>query len=201
MRLLLASGNATKLDELRRLLKQAALELEVVGLRDVPAYPEPAETGATFEENALLKARAGFQATGLATLADDSGIEVDVLNQMPGVRSARWAGPKASDRDNLQLLLRQLADVEPERRRARFVCAAAYLGPDGREHVLRRTMEGVLVTEARGKNGFGYDPAFVADGQDRTNGELSPAEKDAISHRGQAIRALLPLLADLTGGQ
>ena len=198
-RLLLASGNPRKLDELRRLLGQAGLPLEVVGLCDVPDYPEPAETGATFEENALIKARAGYAATGLATLADDSGLEVDVLNQMPGVRSARWAGPGARDHDNLALLLRQLSDVEPAQRRARFVCAAAYLDPNGREQVLRRTMEGMLVGEPRGTNGFGYDPAFVADGQDRTNGELSAADKDAISHRGQAIRALLPLLGDVVG--
>lgn len=200
-RLLLASGNAKKVVELRRLVEGAGLSLEVVGLKDVERYDEPAETGATFEENALIKARAGHRVTGLPTLGDDSGIEVDVLNGMPGVRSARWAGPKASDKDNLDLLLRQISDVEPERRRGRFVCAVAYVDAGGREHVLRRTMEGVVVEKGRGKNGFGYDPAFVTDGQTLTNGELSPEEKDAISHRGQAVRAILPLLADLEAGR
>ncbi|HSN11654.1 MAG TPA: RdgB/HAM1 family non-canonical purine NTP pyrophosphatase [Propionibacteriaceae bacterium] len=197
MRLLIASGNAKKVVELRRLVEQAGLSLEVVGLADVTPYEEPAETGDTFEDNALIKARAGVAVTGLATLADDSGIEVDVLNRMPGVRSARWSGPGASDRDNLELLLRQISDVEPARRRARFVCAMALVRPDGTEAVLRRTMEGRVIDEPRGTNGFGYDPIFVTDGHDVTNAELSPDEKDAVSHRGQAVRAMMPVLARL----
>jgi XTP/dITP diphosphohydrolase len=197
MRLLIASGNAKKVVELRRLVEAAGLSLEVVGLGDVAAYREPVEDGDTFEANALLKARAGTAATGLPTLADDSGIEVDVLNRMPGVRSARWAGPGASDTDNLELLLRQISDVEPERRRGRFVCAMALVRPDGSEDVLRRTMEGVVVDAPAGANGFGYDPIFVTDGHAVTNAELSPDEKDAISHRGQAVRAVMPLLAAL----
>ncbi len=197
MRLLIASGNAKKVVELRRLVEAAGLSLEVVGLGDVVAYEEPVEDGDTFEANALLKARAGAAATGLPTLADDSGIEVDVLNRMPGVRSARWAGPGASDTDNLELLLRQISDVAPERRRGRFVCAMALVRPDGSEDVLRRTMEGVVVDAPSGANGFGYDPIFVTDGHDVTNAELSPDEKDAISHRGQAVRAVMPLLAAL----
>ncbi len=197
MRLLIASGNAKKVVELRRLVTQAGLTLEVVGLDDVPAYDEPVENGDTFEANALIKARVGAAVTGLPTLADDSGIEVDVLNRMPGVRSARWAGPGASDTDNLELLLRQISDVEPARRRGRFVCAMALVHPDGTEEVLRRTMEGVVVDAPRGSNGFGYDPVFVTDGHDVTNAELSPDEKDAVSHRGQAVRAMLPLLAKL----
>ncbi len=197
MRLLIASGNAKKVLELRRLVAKAGLSLEVVGLADVTPYEEPVENGDSFEENALLKARAGAAVTGLATLADDSGIEVDVLNRMPGVRSARWSGPGASDADNLELLLRQISDVEPARRRGRFVCAMALVHPDGSEEVLRRTMEGVLVETPRGTNGFGYDPIFVTDGHDLTNAELSPDEKDAVSHRGQAVRAMLPLLARL----
>ncbi|MBI4899258.1 MAG: non-canonical purine NTP pyrophosphatase [Actinobacteria bacterium] len=197
MRLLIASGNEKKVVELRRLVAQAGLSLEVVGLDDVTPYEEPVENGDSFEANALIKARAGAAVTGLPTLADDSGIEVDVLNRMPGVRSARWAGPGSSDTDNLELLLRQISDVEPPRRRARFVCAMALVHPDGTEEVLRRTMEGMLVDAPRGANGFGYDPIFVTEGHDVTNGELSPDEKDAVSHRGQAVRAMLPLLARL----
>jgi XTP/dITP diphosphohydrolase len=197
VKLLIASGNAKKVVELRRLVTQAGLSLDVVGLGDVPAYDEPPETGDTFEANALIKARAGAEVTGLPTLADDSGIEVDVLNKMPGVRSARWAGPGASDTDNLELLLRQITDVEPARRRGRFVCAMALVRPDGTEEVLRRTMEGVVIDAPRGGGGFGYDPIFVTDGHDVTNAELAPQDKDAVSHRGQAVRAMLPLLARL----
>jgi XTP/dITP diphosphohydrolase len=197
VKLLIASGNAKKVVELRRLVAQAGLSLDVLGLSDVPAYDEPAETGDTFEANALIKARAGVEVTGLPTLADDSGIEVDVLNKMPGVRSARWAGPGSSDADNLELLLRQITDVEPARRRGRFVCAMALVRPDGTEEVLRRTMEGVVIDAPRGTNGFGYDPIFVTDGHSVTNAELSADDKDAVSHRGQAVRAMLPLLARL----
>ena len=197
MKLLIASGNGKKVVELRRLVTQAGLSLDVVGLGDIPAYDEPEESGDTFEANALIKARAGAAVTGLPTLADDSGIEVDVLNRMPGVRSARWAGPGASDTDNLELLLRQISDVEPARRRGRFVCAMALVRPDGTEEVLRRTMEGVVIDAPRGRGGFGYDPIFVTDGHSVTNAELSPDEKDAVSHRGQAVRAMLPLLARL----
>ena len=197
MKLLIASGNAKKIVELRRLVAQAGLLLDVVGLRDVTPYDEPAEDGDSFEANTLIKARAGAAVTGLPTLADDSGIEVDVLNKMPGVRSARWAGPGSSDADNLQLLLRQISDVDPERRRGRFVCAMALVRPDGTEEVLRRTMEGVVIDSPRGTNGFGYDPIFVTDGHDVTNAELTPDDKDSVSHRGQAVRAMLPLLARL----
>ncbi len=197
MKLLIASGNVKKVVELRRLVAQAGLSLDVVGLSDVASYEEPAETGDTFEANALIKARAGAAATGLPTLADDSGIEVDVLNKMPGVRSARWAGPGSSDTENLELLLRQISDVEVGRRRGRFVCAMALVRPDGADEALRRTMEGVVIDAPRGSNGFGYDPIFVTDEHSVTNAELSPDEKDAISHRGQAVRAMLPLLARL----
>jgi XTP/dITP diphosphohydrolase len=196
-RLFLASGNSHKLAELRRLTAAAGLDLAVLSPGDLPAYPEPAEDGAAFEDNALLKAKAGCVATGLATLADDSGLEVDVLNQMPGVRSARWAGVGASDLDNLELLLRQLADVEPARRQARFVCAVALAVPDGQTVVLRRTLEGRLAEAPRGDNGFGYDPIFLPEGGRLTTAELSAAAKDAISHRGRALRALLPTLTTL----
>jgi len=195
--LLLASGNAAKLEELRRLVAAAELDLTILGLGDVAPYPEPVEDGATFEDNALIKARAAVAATGWPALADDSGIEVDVFNRMPGVRSARWAGVGATDQENLDLLVRQLADVADDRRRGRFVCAVA-LVVDGEEPVvLRRTVEGVLASAPRGTNGFGYDPIFIPDGFDRTTAEMPPAEKDAISHRGQALRAILPALAKL----
>ncbi|MFT4297274.1 MAG: RdgB/HAM1 family non-canonical purine NTP pyrophosphatase [Micropruina sp.] len=195
-KVVLATHNAKKLAELRRLAADRNLPFEIVGLDDVRSYPEPAETERSFEGNALLKARACVAATGLPALADDSGIAVDLLNGMPGVRSARWAGAGATDQANLDLLIAQLADTDPAERTARFVCAVAYVAPDGTEHVLRETMEGTLVSEPRGGNGFGYDPIFVADGHTRTNAELSPAEKDAISHRGKAVRAMLDWLIE-----
>ncbi len=195
-KVVLATHNAKKLTELRRLVAEQGVNVEVLGLDDVTGYPEPAETERSFEGNALLKARACVAATGLPALADDSGIAVDLLNGMPGVRSARWAGKGATDQQNLDLLIAQLADTDPAERTARFVCAVAYLDAAGTEHVLRETMEGTLVSEPRGGNGFGYDPIFVAEGNTRTNAELSPAEKDAISHRGKAVRAMLAWLAE-----
>ncbi|HEX3196898.1 MAG TPA: RdgB/HAM1 family non-canonical purine NTP pyrophosphatase [Propionibacteriaceae bacterium] len=193
-RVVLATRNAEKLAELRRIVAVEAPDLQVLGLADVSAYPEPAETERTFEGNALLKARACVAAVGLPALADDSGLAVDVLNHMPGVRSARWAGPGASDQDNNALLLRQLADVPAAERTARFVCAMALVLPDGTEHVRIGDMRGRIAVSPAGHNGFGYDPLFVADGYAMTNGELEPSVKDAISHRGRALRAILPVL-------
>ena len=199
-RVVLATHNQKKLGELRRIVQAAGLAFEVSGLGEVASYPEPAETERTFEGNALIKARAAASATGLPALADDSGIEVDVLNKMPGVRSARWAGPGASDAENLDLLLRQIDDVPDDERTARFVCAMAFALPDGTEHVLRATMEGRLGRDKRGDNGFGYDPAFVPEGYEQTSGELTPDAKDAISHRGKAVRAMLAHLEGMTQG-
>ncbi|HET6393272.1 MAG TPA: RdgB/HAM1 family non-canonical purine NTP pyrophosphatase [Blastococcus sp.] len=196
-RLLLATRNAGKLAELQRLLESAVPGVEVVGLRDVPEYPEAPETGATFEENALLKAREAVRYTGLPAVADDSGLTVDALNGMPGVLSARWSGSHGDDDANTALLLGQVADVPDERRGAAFVCAAALVTPDGTERVLERQWRGRLVREKRGTNGFGYDPVFVPEGLDVTSAELSPAEKDARSHRGQAFAALVPVLAEV----
>ena len=193
-RVVLATNNRKKLAELRRLVVDEAPDVQVLGLVDVPAYPEPVETERTFEGNALLKARACVAASGLPALADDSGLAVDVLNQMPGVRSARWAGPGASDEENNALLLRQLEDVPAAERTARFVCAMALVLPDGAEHVRLGEMHGRLSVRPAGDNGFGYDPLFVAEGNTVTNGELEPAAKDAISHRGRAVRAILPVL-------
>ena len=196
MKLLLATRNAGKLAELQRLLAGAVPGVEVVGLDAVDDYPETVESGATFAENALLKAREAAHATGLPAVADDSGLSVDALNGMPGVLSARWSGRHGDDDANTALLLGQLADVPDERRGAGFVCAAALVTPDGREHVLERQWRGQVIRERRGTNGFGYDPVFVPEGLDVTSAELDPAEKDARSHRGQAFSALVPMVAE-----
>ncbi|WP_280272113.1 RdgB/HAM1 family non-canonical purine NTP pyrophosphatase [Nocardia wallacei] len=198
-RVLVASRNAKKLDELRRILAEAGIEgLEIVGLNEVPPYPEAPETGATFEENALAKARDGAAATGLACVADDSGLAVDTLNGMPGVLSARWSGRHGDDAANNSLLLAQLSDVPDERRGARFVSACALVA-DGREVVTVGEWPGVIRREPLGDNGFGYDPLFVPEAETRTSAQLTAAEKDAASHRGRALRALLPALAELAG--
>jgi XTP/dITP diphosphohydrolase len=191
---LVATRNAKKLRELRRILAATGADVELVGLDDVPAYPETPETGLTFEENALLKARDGALRTGLPTIADDSGLTVDVLGGMPGVFSARWAGRHGDDEANLRLVLGQVADVPDEHMGAEFVCAAALAYPEGREYVTHGRQPGKLIREPRGENGFGYDPIFVAAGNTRTNAELTADEKDAISHRGQAMRALADIL-------
>jgi XTP/dITP diphosphohydrolase len=198
-RLLLATRNAGKLAELRRLLDTAVPGVEVVGLGDVEDYPEAPETGATFADNALLKAREAVRYTGLPAVADDSGLTVDALNGMPGVLSARWSGRHGDDDANTALLLGQVADVPDERRGAGFVCAAALVTPDGTERVLEREWRGRVIREKRGTNGFGYDPVFVPDGLDVTSAELDPAEKDARSHRGQAFTSLVPVIAEVLG--
>lgn len=187
----LATHNAKKLAELRRLVKAAGLDVGVLGLDDLPPYAEPAETETTFEGNALIKARAAVAQTGRLALADDSGLAVDRLNGMPGVRSSRWAGARAADADNNELLLRQLEDVPDPHRTARFVCAMAMVTPDGAEVVRHGVVNGRLLTAPRGENGFGYDPLFVPDGYEQTTAELDPSAKDAISHRGRAVRAIL----------
>lgn len=221
---LLATRNQHKLTELRRILAPL-IAVEVIGLGDVEPFDEVPETGATFAANALIKAHDAFAHTGLVTVADDSGLCVDALNGMPGVLSARWAGAAKNDAANLRLVLEQLADVPDERLQAQFVCAVALLTPppssgaepgdaggagrsdgaqrfDGsaREQVVHGRMPGRIVRRPRGQGGFGYDPIFVADGQSRTSAELDAAEKDAISHRGRALRELAPVLVGaLTG--
>lgn len=208
MRLLLATRNQKKLVELHRILaaSPSLMAVELVGLDDVPSYPEAPETGLTFAENALLKAREGVKYTGLPTVADDSGLSVDALSGMPGVLSARWSGrfgaaaPQGKDRANLELVLDQVGDVPDAKLGAAFVCAAALVLPggtssDSREHLVSGTMRGRLLRAPRGEGGFGYDPIFVADGHTRSNAELSNEEKDAISHRGQAFRALAAVIA------
>ncbi|AVT30268.1 non-canonical purine NTP pyrophosphatase, RdgB/HAM1 family [Plantactinospora sp. BC1] len=196
-RVLLATRNAKKLTELQRILDHAlgSQRVQLVGLADVAQYQEVPETGLTFGENALLKAREGVKWSNLPTIADDSGLAVDALNGMPGVFSARWSGRHGDDRANLELVLAQVADVPDEHRGAAFVCAAALVLPGGKEHLVDGRQTGRLLRAPRGEGGFGYDPIFLADGQDRTNAELSPAEKDAISHRGKALRALAKVVA------
>lgn len=193
-RLVLATHNVHKIAELRDILAPQLPGLDpasVVGAGDVGA-PEPVEDGVTFAENALIKARALAAATGLPAVADDSGLAVDVLGGAPGIFSARWAGRHGDDRANLELLLAQLADVPAAHRGARFVCAAALVTPDGEEVVETGTMPGRLLTEPRGSGGFGYDPILQPEGETRSAAELSPEEKNAISHRGKAFRALVP---------
>ena len=192
--LLLATRNPKKLVELRRILAPL-LDVEVIGLDDAPHYDEVPETGATFRENAMIKAREGVAHTGIATVADDSGLGVDALNGMPGVLSARWAGANRGDEANLRLLLEQLADTPDDRVGAQFICAAALVLPGGGETIVEGHMPGHLVREPRGRNGFGYDPIFVPDGYAVTSAQLPSDEKDAISHRGKAMRALAPHVA------
>jgi XTP/dITP diphosphohydrolase len=203
----LASRNAKKLAEMQRILRQHAPDIVVVGLDDVAAYDEPVEDRPTFAGNALLKAHAGVTATGLPTLADDSGLCVDALNAMPGVLSARWSGPPKSDDRNNQLLLDQLSDVPEDRRGAHFACAVAFCYPIGdggvAEHVVHGEMPGRIIRETRGSGGFGYDVLFVADehaAEGLTSAELDPDEKDRISHRGKALREIAPLVADVVSG-
>lgn len=207
MRVFLASRNAKKLAEMQRILGAAVPGLEVVGLDDVPAYDEPAETEPTFAGNARIKALAGLEATGLPSIADDSGICVDALNGMPGVLSARWSGLRKGpgvdvDGANNALLLAQLEDVPDERRGAHFTCAVAFAlpGPDGPVlHEVDGVMPGRVIRELRGSGGFGYDVLFCAEGYDVTTAELDAQEKDRLSHRGQALRALAPLVARALG--
>ena len=191
---LLASRNRKKLAEMQRILAPLVPDVEVLGLDDVAVYDEPRETEPTFEGNALIKARAALQATGLPSLADDSGLCVDALNGMPGVLSARWSGTAKDDRRNNELLLSQLADVPDERRGARFVAAVAFSRRDG-EDVVTGEMPGRVIREMRGAGGFGYDVVFVPDGYDITTAQMDMALKDELSHRGKALRAVAPIVA------
>ncbi|WP_406318158.1 RdgB/HAM1 family non-canonical purine NTP pyrophosphatase [Streptosporangium sp. NBC_01639] len=196
-RLVLATRNAGKIVELRRILADASVPVEIIGLEEFPEIGDVAETGLTFAENALLKAHAVAQSAGLPAIADDSGVCVDALNGMPGIFSARWSGRHGDDVANLNLLLAQVSDVPPEHRGAHFACAAALALPSGEERVAEGVLPGLIVDAPRGTNGFGYDPIFVPEGESRTIAELSAAEKNAISHRGRAFRALAPVLAEM----
>jgi XTP/dITP diphosphohydrolase len=198
-RLVLATRNAGKVVELRRILVAAGLDVELVGTDAFPGLADVPETGTTFAENALLKARTVAEATGLPAVADDSGLCVDALNGMPGILSARWSGRHGDDEANLRLLLGQLDEVPDERRGAWFACAAALALPTGEERVVDGRLDGFVIREPRGSGGFGYDPIFVPEGETRTTAEQTPEEKDAISHRGRAFRALAPVVAELLG--
>ena len=222
MRIFLASANAKKIAEMQRILAVHVPDIEVLGIADVEGYVEPVEDQPTFEGNALLKARAGVAATGLPSVADDSGLCVDALNGMPGVLSARWSGRatlrdgsslassgteivslrSSQDARNNELLLDQLDDVPDARRGAYFTCAIAWVQPDGRERVVEGRMDGRIIREQRGSGGFGYDVVFVAQEHAErglTSAELEPGDKDLISHRGRALRELAPYVAaDLT---
>ncbi|MBH5335114.1 RdgB/HAM1 family non-canonical purine NTP pyrophosphatase [Streptomyces pactum] len=198
-RLVLATRNAGKVTELRAILSEAGLGLELVGADAYPEIPDVKETGTTFAENALLKAHALARATGLPAVADDSGLCVDVLGGAPGIFSARWSGRHGDDRANLDLLLAQISDIADGHRGAHFACAAALALPDGRERVVEGRLEGTLRHEPAGSGGFGYDPILQPLGETRTCAELSPEEKNAISHRGKAFRALAPVVRELLG--
>jgi XTP/dITP diphosphohydrolase len=196
-RLVLATANPYKVFELSRILAAEDVEVELASLSEFHGAPDVAETGATFAENCLLKARAVAAHTGLPSVADDSGLCCDALGGMPGVLSARWSGAHATDASNLLLVLDQLSDVPDERRGAQFRCVAALVLPLGQEQLSEGTLRGRLIREPRGSNGFGYDPIFVPDGEERTTAEMSAAEKDAISHRGRALRGLVPAICAL----
>lgn len=198
-RLILATRNQHKVAELRAILGEAGLDVELVGADAYPEIPDVPETGVTFAENALLKAHALAKATGLPAVADDSGLCVDVLGGAPGILSARWAGKHGDDLANLDLLLAQLSDIAEPHRGAHFFCAAALALPDGTERVVEGRLLGTLRTAPAGTNGFGYDPILQPLGETRTCAELTAEEKNAISHRGQAFRALAPVVKDLLG--
>ena len=198
-KLIVATRNPGKLIELRRILEAGRVPVDVGDAGDYPDMPEVAETGLTFTENALIKARAVAAFTGLPAVADDSGLCADALNGMPGVLSARWSGRHGDDEANLQLVLGQLADIPAGHRGAHFACAAALVLPSGAEHVTEGVLDGSLTTAPRGTNGFGYDPIFVPQGSELTTAEMSPPDKDKISHRAKALRALAPIIAALLG--
>lgn len=195
-RIVLATRNAHKVGELRAILAGLGVRVDLVGVTEYPDVPDVAETELTFAGNALLKASAVAAATGLPAIADDSGICVDALNGMPGIFSARWSGKHGDDAANLDLLLAQISDVADEHRGAQFVCAAALAvpGPQGRQIVQEGKIHGTLLRARRGQGGFGYDPIFLPTGSDRTTAELSPEEKNAVSHRRRAFEALAPHL-------
>ncbi|MFI7098477.1 RdgB/HAM1 family non-canonical purine NTP pyrophosphatase [Streptomyces sp. NPDC050161] len=198
-RLILATRNAGKITELRAILATVGLDVELVGADAYPEVPDVKETGVTFAENALLKAHALARATGHPAVADDSGLCVEVLGGAPGIFSARWSGRHGDDRANLALLLAQLSDIDDNHRAAHFACAAALALPDGTQRVVEGTLRGTLRHTPAGTGGFGYDPILQPLGETRTCAELTADEKNAISHRGQAFRALAPVVKELLG--
>jgi len=193
-KIVIASRNDHKIEEMRRILEQAGFDWELVGTSEFPDLPDIEETGSTFAANAMLKARGVSEFTGLPAIGDDSGLCVDALNGMPGILSARWSGTHGNDLANLELLLAQISQVPADRRSASFVCAAAYVHPDGTEFVVEAAMNGTLIDSVRGENGFGYDPIFIPQGHEITSAQMSAEVKDSISHRGKALAALVAQL-------
>lgn len=191
----LSTRNAHKLEELQRIIESAGLDIKLTSVADYPGAPEVDETENTFEGNALLKARALAEFTGFPAIADDSGLCVDALDGAPGILSARWSGAIDNiDRANMELVLDQISDVQEPDRTAQFVCAAAFVAPQGTEFTVRGTLVGRLLREPRGDNGFGYDPIFLPNGFDITTAQMTSEQKDSISHRGQALRKLVAQL-------
>lgn len=197
-KLIIATHNVGKLAELRDILSAqvAGINPDTIVTAQQWDVPDVKEDGTTFAANALLKARAVAQATGLPAVADDSGLAVNIMGGSPGIFSARWSGRHGDDEANNRLLLAQLSDIPERRRGAQFVCAAAFVSPSGFEHIADGVMKGRLLTEPRGDGGFGYDPLFLPEGYDRSAAELSADEKNAISHRGQALQALASVISE-----
>ena len=195
-RLVIASLNRAKAAEIARILSDEGVDFEVLSLADFPQVDLPPETGETFAENALAKVKHAAAALGIAAAADDSGLEVEALDGAPGVLSARYAGEAASDEDRYRKLLAEMLEVPRDRRAARFYCAAAYATPDGEVLLAEGTCEGTIARKPAGSEGFGYDPIFIPEGEERAMAQLTPAEKHAISHRGRAFRRLAKLIRE-----
>ncbi|MEY2951228.1 MAG: hypothetical protein RL622_305 [Actinomycetota bacterium] len=199
-KLVLATRNQGKIIEFRRILEALAPgEIELVGVDQFPDLVDVDETGSTFEENSLLKARYTCLATGLPAIADDSGLCVDALNGDPGIYSARWAGEHGNDQANLEKVLDQLKDVPDEKRTAHFMCVASLVLPDGREQVAEGRFEGHILHAPVGENGFGYDPIFQPLGLSISSAQMSAEEKDLVSHRGKSLRSIAPHVIQLLG--
>jgi XTP/dITP diphosphohydrolase len=199
-KLVLATRNQGKITEFRRILEELAPgQIELIGVDQFPQLVDVDETGATFEENSLLKARYTCQATGLPAIADDSGLCVDALNGDPGIFSARWAGVHGNDQANLEKVLAQLKDVPDEKRTAYFICVASLVLPDGREQVAEGRFEGRILHAPVGTNGFGYDPIFQPLGLSISSAQMSAQEKDVVSHRGKSLRSIAPHVIQMLG--
>jgi XTP/dITP diphosphohydrolase len=199
-RIVVASENRAKAAEIAEILAGEGLAMEVLSLADFPGVSLPPETGSTFAANAAVKARQAAQATELAAIADDSGLEIDALDGEPGVRSARYAGEDATDEDRYRKVLDLLADVPDHRRRARFRCAAAFAEAGGKVMLAEGTCQGRIAKQAAGSGGFGYDPVFIPDGYSVTMAQLTPAQKHRISHRGRAFRLLAQMVREHLAG-
>ena len=197
-KLVLATRNQGKITEFGRILDALAPgEIELIGVDQFPDLVDVEETGSTFQENSLLKARYTCQATGLPAIADDSGLCIDALNGDPGIYSARWAGTHGDDQANIEKVLLQLKDVDDEKRNAHFMCVASLALPDGREQVAEGRFDGHILRNPVGENGFGYDPVFQPLGFAISSAQMSAEEKDLLSHRGKSLRSLAPHVIEL----